>query len=160
MRLSARKLGDFAVGDALRQAFYDGGLAHARFADQHRIVLGAAAQDLNHPLQFLIASDQRIELAVHGGLRQVAAELTQQRRLARALRRGLLLRGARQLFPDGGKTQSTLVQDFGGEALLLAEQSQQQVLGADVLVGKPFGFLRRVSRAPVCTRCSAGGLPR
>ena len=51
-----------AVGDALRQAFDDGGLADARLADQHRIVLGAAAENLDHALQFVVAPDQRIEL--------------------------------------------------------------------------------------------------
>ena len=66
-----------AVGDALGQAFDDGGLAHAGLADQHRIVLGAAAQDLHHALQFVVAPDQRIEQTVHGGLGQVAAEFAQ-----------------------------------------------------------------------------------
>ena len=68
-----------ALGDALRQAFDDGGLAHARLADQHRIVLGAAAQNLHHALQLVVAADQRIERVVDGGLRQIAAELGQQR---------------------------------------------------------------------------------
>ena len=68
-----------AVGDALGQAFDDGGLADARLADQHRIVLGAAAQDLHHALELVVAADQRIEQAVHRGLRQIAAELAEQR---------------------------------------------------------------------------------
>ena len=42
---------NFAIGDALRQAFDDGSLAYARLADQHWIVLGAAAENLNHALQ-------------------------------------------------------------------------------------------------------------
>ena len=66
-----------AVGDALGQAFDDGGLAHAGLADQHRIVLGAAAQDLHHTLEFVVAADQRIEQAVHRGLGKVAAEFAQ-----------------------------------------------------------------------------------
>ena len=72
----------FAVGDALREAFDDGRLADAGLADQHRVVLGAAAEDLDDALQFAVAADQRIELPVHGGLGQVAAELSQQARLA------------------------------------------------------------------------------
>ena len=68
---------NFAVGDALRQAFDDGGLAYAGLADQHRIILGAAAQNLHHALHFAVAAHQRIELAIHGGLRQVAGKLTQ-----------------------------------------------------------------------------------
>ncbi len=66
-----------AVGDALGQAFDDGSLAHARLADQHRIVLGAAAQDLRHALQFVVAPDQGVEQTVHRGLGQVAAEFAQ-----------------------------------------------------------------------------------
>ena len=36
------------------------------------------------------------------------------------------------------------MQDLGREALLLAQQSEQQMLGADVLVGEPLGLFRRV----------------
>ncbi len=68
-----------AIGDALRQAFDDRGFADARLADEHRIVLGATAENLNHAVEFVIAADQRIERAVHCGLRKVAAELSQQR---------------------------------------------------------------------------------
>ena len=68
-----------ALGDALRQAFHDGGLAHARLADQHRVVLGAAAEDLHHALQLVVAADERVERVVHGGLGEVAAEFRQQR---------------------------------------------------------------------------------
>ena len=45
--LVLQRLGHFAVDDALRQALDDRGLAHARLADQHRIVLGAPLQDLD-----------------------------------------------------------------------------------------------------------------
>ena len=67
---------DFAVRDALGQTFHDGGLAHAGLADQHRIVFGAAAKNLNHALELAFAPHQRIELVVHGGLGQVAGKLT------------------------------------------------------------------------------------
>ena len=130
-----------ALGDALRQAFHDGGLAHARLADQHRVVLGAAAENLHHALQLVIAADQRIERVVHGGLRQVAAELGQQRAFLGPVGRHFFALRARQLLPDGGEPQPALVQNFRGEALLLAQQAQQQVLGADVLVIQPLGLL-------------------
>ena len=38
-------------------------LPDAGLADQHRIVLGAAAQDLHDAADFLVAADDRIELA-------------------------------------------------------------------------------------------------
>ena len=61
---------NIAVGNALRQAFDDRRLAHAWFADQHRIVLRAPAKDLNGALEFAVSSYQRIELAFHRRLRQ------------------------------------------------------------------------------------------
>ena len=50
--------------DARSEAFDDGGLADARLADQHRVVLRAARQDLHQPLDLRLASDDRVELAL------------------------------------------------------------------------------------------------
>ena len=52
-----------AGDDSLRQAFDDRRLADAGFADQHRIVLGAAGQHLHHAADLLVTADHRIELA-------------------------------------------------------------------------------------------------
>ncbi len=41
------------------------------------------------------------------------------------------------------------MQDFGGEALFLAQQAEQQVLGADVLVVEALGFLGPVGEHPL-----------
>ena len=46
--------------------------------DQQRVVLAAAAQDLDHALHFLFAPDQRIDAAVGGSLVQVLGELIQR----------------------------------------------------------------------------------
>ena len=59
-------------GDLLRQAFDDGGLAHAGLADQHRVVLGAAGEDLDQAQDLVVAADDRVELAFAGQLGQVA----------------------------------------------------------------------------------------
>ena len=61
--LALERFRHFAVDDALRQAFDDRGLADARLADQHRVVLGAALQDLDRAADFVVAADHRIELA-------------------------------------------------------------------------------------------------
>jgi hypothetical protein len=66
--LLLQSFGDIAAHDALGQALDDGRLAHARFTDEHRVVLGATRQDLDHPANFLIAADDRIELALLGQL--------------------------------------------------------------------------------------------
>ena len=67
-----------AVDDAQRQTFDDRGLADARLADQHRIVLGAARQHLDGAADFLVAPDHRIELAVARRLGQVARVFLQR----------------------------------------------------------------------------------
>ena len=59
--LVAQHLRHVAVGDFLGEAFDDGGLADAGFAEQHRIVLGAAAEDLDDALDFVLAADDRID---------------------------------------------------------------------------------------------------
>ena len=62
-RLPVRLVGHVAGGDALGQALDDGGLADARFADQHGVVLGAPGQHLDHPPDLLVAADHRVQLA-------------------------------------------------------------------------------------------------
>jgi hypothetical protein len=52
-----------AFDDAAGQAFGDGGLADPGFADQQRVVLAAAAEGLDDALDFLLAADQRVDLA-------------------------------------------------------------------------------------------------
>jgi hypothetical protein len=45
--LVGEDLGHVALGDFLREALDDGGLAHPGLADEHGVVLGAAAEDLD-----------------------------------------------------------------------------------------------------------------
>ena len=52
-----------AGNDAAGETFDNGGLAHARFADEHRVVLGAARQDLQHAADLVVAADDRIDFA-------------------------------------------------------------------------------------------------
>ena len=70
--LVLQRFGHVAIDDAQRQAFRDRGLADARFADQHRIVLGAARQHLDRAADFLVAPDHRVELAGRAHRGQVA----------------------------------------------------------------------------------------
>ena len=59
--------------DAQGQSFGDGGLADAGLADQHGIILRAAREDLDHAADFLIAADDRVELALGGPFDQIDA---------------------------------------------------------------------------------------
>ncbi|GAC1422895.1 MAG: hypothetical protein NVSMB62_19000 [Acidobacteriaceae bacterium] len=135
----------FAVSNLLRETFDDRGLADAGFADEDGIVLGAAAEDLYHTVDLCIAADQRIKLLIHGGLGEIAGELGEHGlfaalALGSLLRGGFLLRGALELLADGGETQAAFSEDLRGEALLLAQQAEQQVFGADVLVREALGL--------------------
>jgi len=51
----------------LGESFDDGGFADAGFADEDGVVLGAAAEHLHDAADFVIASDDRVELTLAGG---------------------------------------------------------------------------------------------
>jgi hypothetical protein len=70
--LVLQPLGHILADDALREAFGDGGLAHAGLADEHRVVLGPAEQDLNDAPDLVVPADDRVELALARQLRQIA----------------------------------------------------------------------------------------
>ena len=77
--LVLERLGHVVLDDRLRETLDDGGLADAGLADQDRVVLGAAREDLHDPLDLLLAPDHRVELVLARGLREVAAELVEHR---------------------------------------------------------------------------------
>ena len=72
--LAKQRFGYFAFHDSLGQAFHDGGLADAGFAQKHGIVLLPAAQNDGETVYLFFTSDQRIELVFLGKFRKVDAE--------------------------------------------------------------------------------------
>ena len=117
--------------------FGDRRLADAGFADERRVVLGAARENLNDALDLVAAADDRIELVVARELREVAAVRVERRRLALALGRGRLTFGAEQrgrLHAHLGRIDAEVGQHARGDAFTLADQAEQQMLGADVVV--------------------------
>lgn len=159
--LIAQGLRNLAVDDVQGQALDDGGLTHARLANEHRVVLGAAGEHLHDALDLAGAADNGVQLAVLSGLREVAAELVQDQGvgllacLGSALARrgntgdGRLVRGLlvlattlvageqlNNLLTNAGQVGAQLHQHLGGYALALADEAEQDVLGADVLVAE------------------------
>ena len=148
--LVLQRLGHVALDDVLRQAGHDRGLADAGLADEDGVVLRAARQDLHHALDLLLAPDDRVELALARGLGEVLAELVEDQRARRRLAAGaggrgagrgrlLALEAAEQLddlLADPVEVGAELLQDLGGDALALADQAEQDVLGADVGVAE------------------------
>ena len=71
--LALERIGHFTGHDALGQALNDRGFAHAGLTNEHRVVLGAALQHLNGAADFVVAANDRVELAHAGALGQVHA---------------------------------------------------------------------------------------
>src|SRR5581483_7724190 len=140
--LALERLRDVAGDDLLRQALDDRRLADARLPDQRRVVLGPPREDLDDALDLPRPPDTRIELAGARGGRQVDAHLIDRRR-AGCLPR-LVLRVARRLrqhVDDLGahavERHAQTLEHASRDALTLADEAKQQVLGADVLVVEP-----------------------
>ena len=139
------QLGHLALGDPRGEALDDRGLADARLADQHRVVLGAAREDLHDPLDLGLAADHRVELGLGGQLGQVAPELVEELRgllaLAGACRSARApATGAREhpddLVADLLGVGVEVQQDACRDSFVLAHQAEQDVLRADVVVAK------------------------
>src|SRR5215207_213898 len=150
--LALEQLRNLVAGDTGGEALDDSGLADARLADQHRVVLRAAREDLHHALDLDLAPDDGVELALGRQLGQVAAELVEQ------LRALCLLAGSGRpaaLAPARtGEHADDLVanllgvgveveQDASGDALVLAHEAEQDVLGANVVVAERERFAQR-----------------
>ena len=133
--------------DALGKPLDDGGLADTRLADQHRVVLRATTQHPDHPADLLIATDHRIEFALAGPLGEVETEPLE--RLVLIL--GVLAGDAMASPHLAKRGEQGLVVD-PAEALALAVQGEQKMLGGEVLVGEVLtnlvGFVKDVAKGP------------
>ena len=158
-----QRLRDVAAHDPLGQPFDDRRLADARLADQHRVVLRAAAQHLDDPPDLLVPADHRVELPRPRLLGQVPAVFLQ--RLVGALRgrRGdaLAAPDASERAQHGLPARPVALQ----ERLALTagvDHAQQQMLRGHELVGQPARLLGRplqhATRARVEGQLPAGDL--
>ncbi len=131
-----------ARNDALRQAFNDGRLAHARLADQHRIILGAPRKHLHHAANFFIAADHGIELAAPRLLVQVARIALERLIFRFRILVGDALRSANrgERLQDGVVRRAVTRQQLLRRIALQTGQRQQHVLGRNVFVLESVGF--------------------
>src|ERR1051326_2144008 len=133
-----------AVDNLLGETLDDSRLADARLADEHGVVLRAAAQHLLDALELMLAADERIELILHRRLGEVAAELRQQRRLfAGARQRRLLVEQRDDVLADRVEAHPLLHEDGRRDGSLFAQDAEQQMLGPDVIVQQPIGLFGR-----------------
>ena len=76
--LVLQPLGHVAAHDPLREALHDRRLADAGIADEHRVVLGLARQDLDHAADLGVAADHRVEPSQAGLGDEVAPVLLER----------------------------------------------------------------------------------
>ena len=116
-------------------------------------------QDLHDPLDLAGAADDRVELLLAGQLGEVAAELVEDLAVALVAGRSSLRRCRRRrpaacgspacpaptlvagqqlddLLADADEVGAELDEHLGGDALALADEAEQDVLGADVVVAE------------------------
>ena len=129
-----------AADDLLREPFDDGRLADARLADEHRVVLRAAAQHLLDALELDVTADERVELVLHRGFGQIATEFGEERRLLRTRRRRLLVQELDDVLPHAREPHPLFVQDGRRDRPLFPENPEEQVFGPDVGMEQPVRF--------------------
>ncbi len=140
--LLRQHVGHLVTHDALGEPLDDGGLADARLADQHGVVLGAPRQNLDDALDFRLPADDRIELALAGQLGEVPGELVEDRGLGALLGpRVVLVTQERQgLLADLVEARPEGFEDLGRYRLPFLHEPEEKVLGADVVVPELAGF--------------------
>ena len=144
--LAAEDLGDIVLRQLASQALCDGRLAHPGPADEDRVILGPAAEYLDHAQNLGIPANDRVELALVGQLGQVAAEFLQRTVAGLCLRAGDLLPAA-HLFDDlqdALAVHARLGQDPGRGGIPLVGNGQEKVLGGDIVVLQFRRFLVRL----------------
>ena len=134
----AHRLWAVAVHDADRESLGDRGLADARLADQHGIVLRTPRQDLHAAADLLVAADDRIDLSLLRFLDEVDAVLLERlvgrlRVLVGDIRHARCLadrvdRGLHALAVDAERREHFL------RAALHIGKRNQQVLGRHIRV--------------------------
>ena len=147
--LADEGLGHLTADDVGGEALDDGGLAHARLTDEHGVVLRAARQHLHDALDLFLAPDHRIELLVACELGEVPTELVEYerstlgglRRGTAALRRTFLRTGVAgeeldDLLTDARQIRAQLDEHLGSDAFSLADEPEENVFGADVVVAE------------------------
>ena len=152
----AQDLGYIALGNFLGQPFHDGRLADTGFPEKYGVVLGAAAQNLDHPLDLVLAADHRVQVALARQLREVAPEHAERGRLHFLLAGGGFTFFGRAFAGGevGVEFLQNLVaapfdvdverfQDARRRSFAFPKQSKQNVFGADVIMIELLGFLLR-----------------
>ena len=140
--LVAQALRHVAAHYALRQTLRDGGLADARLAYQHGVVLSLAREDADDVAYLSVAADDGVELLLAGALDEVRAVFRQG--VVAAL--GVVARDGAGLDLGEGRIEALARDAVVGEyrphgRAALGEHAEHQMLDGDILVPQ---LLRRL----------------
>ena len=154
--LLLERLGHVAADDPLGESLGDGRLADARLADEDRVVLGPAGQDLDDATDLVVAADDRVELAGTGFRGQVTTVLLEGGVRAFGVRRrhALAAADALQGTEDGFLAGAVALQQALGLAADLG-RPDEQVFGRDVVVTEATGLLLGSLDDPLRARVEA-----
>lgn len=156
-----------AVDDPLSETFNDGGLADPRLSNEHRVVLRSPGQHLHDTIDLGRSSDHRVEFAFPCELRHVPTELVQHRRTtARCTRLApstptgvagrclfLTLDTREKLYDRLShlvELGAELLEHLGGDALPFANEAEEDVLRADIVVTELEGLAKRQFEDLLC----------
>ena len=121
--------------DATRKPLNNRRLADARLADEHRIVLRAARQDLNRTANLLIAADHGIDLALLRRIREIAPVLFERLvALLRIAARDVLLAVLLDGIHDAALRKPELAADLLHLIAAVSGNAEQQMFRTDVVV--------------------------
>ena len=125
--LIAELEGDFALDDALGKTLGDGGFTYAGLTDKTGVILLTAIENLHHTLDFLLAANDGVQLALAGALGEVDAVVIEELALGLflAARRTVIVAVIMGLGSFGGHIAAALTEEAvqegesGGLAALL-----------------------------------------
>jgi len=139
-----KRLRNISAHDSLRETLGDSGLADAWFSDKYGVVLGAPAENLNNTLDFSVAADTRVKFALLSELGEVSAEFI-ERWCARASfgwgHCGFAFLESHNFAAASLEVNTQAGQHTSGNAFTFANEAQEQVFSAYVVVVKLSGLL-------------------
>ena len=125
-----QRVGHVVLVNAQGQAFGERRLADTRLTHQQRVVLATATQHLDHPLEFELPADQRIDRAVGRLGHQISGERLEwilDASLAAIRRDGaFFLAAVRDGAQQRDAFEALLAQEIGRVAVVLLQQEHQQ----------------------------------
>ncbi len=144
-------VGHVVGDDLLGQPLDDGRLAHARLPDEDGIVLGTTGEDLDDPLDLLLAPDDGVELRFSGQLSEVAGELVQDGSLRALFGAGIVLvtQKSQRLLAHLVQTSAQRLENLGRDGLAFLHEAQEEMFGPDVVVAELTSLLDRQLENPL-----------